>query len=160
MMILENDMTTKLGKINSKSILNAAAAQSTRSTVITAKQAAQRLGVSRSTIYRVDRVRGPFQFIIDGRRIFIDLTSFASHLADIRGIRADDDPLRVESMVQYQHPANEPKAEPQTDELQIESSKTAISGASLPASDGGGQRDLIMREPTGPCVVCYPSFMG
>jgi hypothetical protein len=53
-------------------------------------QAVPRLGVSKSTVYRINRKLGPFRFVLDGRRIFIGQASFESHLADIRGMRADD----------------------------------------------------------------------
>jgi|GEM_PF-4541925 len=52
------------------------ASEADTSSLICVKEAAHRLGVSKSTIYRFDRVNGPFRFIIEGRRIYVDLNSF------------------------------------------------------------------------------------
>lgn len=152
-------MNKELGKVNSRNVLKTVGVKSARPTVITVNQAAQRLGVSRSTVYRINRVCGPFLFIVDGRRIFIDVSSFELHLASIIGVHADDDSPRAESIRQILQPANEPKAESQVHESPIEMSETAGPGASLPASTSCGQRELIMRDRTGPCIICYPSFM-
>ncbi len=131
-----------------------------QSSRLSVRQAAQRLAVSKSKVYRMDREHGPFRFVLDGRRIFIDAPSFELHLANIRGIHAEDDPPRAEGMRQFLQLANEPKAEPQTAEPQIESVKTVVPVASLPESTAGGQRELTMRAPSGPCFVCYPGFFG
>ena len=125
---------------------------------LTAKEAAHRLGVSLSTIYRIDRVHGPFAFIIIGRWIFIDLTSFNAHLVNIGGIQAADGPLEDESVWQCLQPANKPEAKSQIDEPQIESSKPAEPCAALPASKSSGQRGLVMRESSGPYLFWYPSW--
>jgi hypothetical protein len=56
----------------------------TGSSRLTVKQGAERLGVSRSSAYRIKRVDGPFLFFRVGRRIFIDAPSFETYLGHVR----------------------------------------------------------------------------
>ena len=67
---------------NSTRILPTTTAPCSRSNLITVKDAARRLGVSRSAVYRIDRNDGPFRFVVDGRRIFIENASFETFLAN------------------------------------------------------------------------------
>jgi excisionase family DNA binding protein len=126
---------------------------------LTAKEAAHRLGVSLSTIYRIDREHGPFRFVLDGRRIFIDQASLELHLANIRGVHADDGAHAVASFPPCPRPATEVQTQPQIAEPMIETFETMTPQASLPASGSGGQRDLIMRARSGPCIITYQSFI-
>ena len=48
--------------------------------MLTVKEAAQKLGVSRSAIYRIDRQHGPFRIIKSNRRVFIDAQDLARYL--------------------------------------------------------------------------------
>lgn len=61
------------------------AAGGSQSPLISVTEAAQRLGVSKSTVYRIDRKNGPFRFVAEGRRIFIDLASFEIQLTSTQG---------------------------------------------------------------------------
>jgi excisionase family DNA binding protein len=75
------------------------AAGGSQGPLINVTEAAQRLGVSKSTVYRIVRKNGPFRFVADGRRIFIDRTSFEAHLTNTLvceaepSLQADDDPI-------------------------------------------------------------------
>lgn len=150
-------MATKLNGTTAENVLDAVDAQSARPSRITVKEAALRLCVSKSTAYRIDRTNGPFRFIVEGRRIFIDSASFESHLANIRGIRADDCPLQVESVLPCHEPAEGPEMQSQIDELQVNTVATAIPSGSLPDSRSGGQRELTMRQCHQPFIVFYVS---
>jgi excisionase family DNA binding protein len=152
-------MKTESDQSQSERILTSNENQRAEQDRLTVKEVAHRLGVSLSTIYRVDRDHGPFAFIVIGRRIFIDLASFESYLASTRGLRANDDQLGDDNVGQCRQAALKPESESQTDALQIEPSKTKATASSLPASKSGGQRELIMRESSPPRVICYPWFM-
>jgi excisionase family DNA binding protein len=49
--------------------------------LITVKQAAQRLGVSPSTVYRMRRRSGKFRFVVRGWRVFVDAEDLERFLA-------------------------------------------------------------------------------
>ena len=49
--------------------------------MLTVRVAAERLGKSTGSIYKLDRVHGPFRFAKRGRRIYIDAASFERYLA-------------------------------------------------------------------------------
>ena len=55
-------MTIDFSKFNTRYPLDTAYAQGPRSLLISVRQAALRLGVSKSTVYRIDREHGPFRF--------------------------------------------------------------------------------------------------
>lgn len=137
-------MTKEPRVSNSRDISDMAAAQSARPNLITAKEAAQRLGVSRSTVYRIDREIGPFRFVVDGRWILIDQASFESHIANIRGNRSDV--LEVGSVLPSQQAVNEPETLSETDERQLTASEMATPKASTSISTREGQRELLMPE--------------
>jgi excisionase family DNA binding protein len=139
-------MTTETCRTNSSKVVDAADAQSVRPQLITVKEAAQKLGVSRSTVYRVDRENGPFRFVVDGRWIFIEQESFESHIANSRGNRADEGLLKIDSALPCQQPANESETQSETDEPQLTAPEMATLNASLSTSTRQGQRELIMRE--------------
>jgi excisionase family DNA binding protein len=139
-------MTTETCRTNSSNLVDAAEGQSALTAVISVKEAAQRLGVSRSTVYRIDREIGPFRFIVDGRRIFIDEESLESHIANDICNRTDDGLPKVGSVVPCQQPAKKSDAQSETDELQLTAPEMAKLNASLSTSTRQGQRDLIMRE--------------
>lgn len=47
--------------------------------LLSIREAARKLGKSTSTVYRLDRVGGPFRFVLEGRRVFIDAESFEAY---------------------------------------------------------------------------------
>ena len=69
---------------NSIRALHSDGSQGSQPNLITVKDAARRLGVSKSTVYRFDRDDGPLRFIVDSRPILIENDSFETHLANIR----------------------------------------------------------------------------
>jgi excisionase family DNA binding protein len=154
-MIAEVEMTTEHSKTNSRDIRDVAAAPIARPSLITVREAAQRLAVSRSTVYRIDRETGPFRFVVDGRRIFIDQASLESHIANSRRNRSNDGPLKVESVLPCQQPANESETRSETDQLQLTAPEMATLNASLSTSTRQGQRELIMREHRQSCAFFY-----
>jgi hypothetical protein len=126
---------------------------------ISVREAALRLRRSKSTVYRLNREHGPFRIVVDGRHIFIELASFERYLATSGDILADDGFVELVSGPSSQQMAGAPETQAQIDEPKIESSQPAGPCASLPASKSGGQRGLIMREGSVPCVIFYPVFM-
>jgi len=50
---------------------------------VSVREAAEQLGKSTSTVYRFDRKNGPFGFLKEGRRLFIDARSFGAYLANL-----------------------------------------------------------------------------
>jgi DNA-binding MurR/RpiR family transcriptional regulator len=91
MIILETFMTKQSSKTNSTSILQTADAQSARPIHINVKAAAKRLGVSTSTVYRLDREHGPIRFLSTKRPIAVDLVSLETHLTHTGGIELEPD---------------------------------------------------------------------
>lgn len=53
--------------------------------MIDVKEAAKQLSVSKSTVYRLNRFNGPFRFILESRRVYIDLRSFEAYLVEKTG---------------------------------------------------------------------------
>jgi hypothetical protein len=126
---------------------------------INVRQAAQMLGVSKSTIYRTDREHGPFRFVLDGRRIFIDFASFENYLATITGsrssaLRESEQSIRTEQQLAAGADTESPVTEPT-----IETCETTKSTTSIPASRSSGQRELFPRASPNFCVITYQSFM-
>lgn len=148
-------MTTEPSRNNSSNLMDVDDAQSARPALVTVKQAAKSLGVSRSTVYRIDREHGPLRFIISGRWIFIEKASLESYAASRRGIRADDCPLEIKSVLLCQQPATVPETKSHIDELQVVTSGTTMASTSHLASGSGGQRELIMRDHRQPFVVLF-----
>ena len=150
-------MTTEPSRSKSKNLMGVADAQSARPALVTVKEAAQRLGVSRSKVYRIDREIGPFRFVVDGRWIFIDQASLESHIANSRDSRTDDGLPRAGSVLPCHQPGTESDSQSEIDEPRFSATETATPSASLPTSCRGGQRELIMREHPQPFVVFYVS---
>jgi len=128
-------------------------------TRMTVKEVARRLRVSTSTVYRINRVDGPFQFISDGRRIFIDSASFELYIRHAGGMGANDGPTGAECANPDKNPISELEAQPLTVRMQPEPQVIIVPSPFPHPSKGGGQRDLIMRESNGPCFFSYPSFL-
>jgi excisionase family DNA binding protein len=147
-------METEFVQTTSSNITCSDGVQSARPTLITVKEAAQRLGISTSTVYRVDRHHGPFSFIVDGRWIFIDRTSFESYLANSRGIPASDN--RQDAPDQPK-PVDDVGPQSEIGESQVEPFKNLPLSALTPTSRSGGQRELIITDRRGPFVVLYVS---
>ena len=61
---------------DARAVAGSRGSEADTSPLICVKEAAHWLGVSKSTVYRLDRVHGPFRFVVVGRRIYVDLHSF------------------------------------------------------------------------------------
>ena len=72
----------QMNKANSPLTLYIPGSLGSQPLLITVKDAARRLGVSKSTVYRFDRSHGCLRFVIDGRRVFIEEASFETYLAN------------------------------------------------------------------------------
>jgi hypothetical protein len=123
------------------------------------KEAADRLGVPRWKVYRIDRKKGPFRFVLEGRRVFIDVASFELHLRNIAGICANDCPALAENVEQVQQPVKVLDTQPLVDRQQPASLDAPMPRMPPLPSRGGGQREHIMRAPSGPSFFSILSFV-
>jgi len=108
------------------------------------QEAARRLGVSKSTIYRIARTDGPFRFQTDGWRVFIDLTSFEAYLSKKGAVGAPPNKQANEEICQR---GDQGESE-ETDAAPISVEPTASLLAPAIQSDRPlkycGQRELLM----------------
>ena len=157
--ILEIPMETMPHQSTSEFDVFNTATRTQQCPLITVRQAAQRLGRSNSTVYRIDRNHGPFRFGRDGRMIFVELDSFETYLATIvknhsstgtnseQNIRSGQD---LETATDTQSPICDPR---------IEAFEMNAPKESLPISASAGQRELFMRASPTFCVITYQSFL-
>jgi hypothetical protein len=130
-------------------------------TQLTVKAAAQRLRKSPSTVYRIDRKNGPFRFVIDGHRVFIDAESFAAYLSGIDGIRGDDGREVSECLQPAQEPAEQAGVPSANGAMEkTKSTSAATPTFPVPASGSEGQRELIIRQRQWACGVLYHQLLA
>jgi len=130
--------------IQNKSIVELAVHQ--QSQLVSIKEAAQRLRVSRSTAYRIDRINGPFRFVTSGRRIFIDLKSFDDYL----GANTPSEAVPIPEPEKRQSHMD---IEPARDDLKIQVPAPAqLPKVNLPPKSCG-QRELILSGRERPFVI-------
>lgn len=112
--------------------------------VITAAQAAARLGRSRSAVYRMGTGTGPFQFVRSGRRIFIDVTEFNCFLVNrIGGNRRKQQSTDASGQdPQVEAPARSQEVVPAQDM----SPDGVQCLPNVEANTGGGQRELTLPQ--------------
>jgi excisionase family DNA binding protein len=139
------------------SILTSAGGDS-QSPLISVTEAAQRLGVSRSTVYRIDRKNGPFRFVADGRRIFIDLTSFEAHLTNT--LRSEPEPpLQTDDvLIQCPQEGDEERTDLQAREAPTVTTQPVPSRQSAIPLPSHGQREGTIPKRDRAFVVFY-SFL-
>jgi excisionase family DNA binding protein len=148
---MKNNPCQSVSRIN---VLNSYAGGS-QTPLISVAEAARRLGVSKSTIYRFDRKNGPFRFVADRRRIFIDLASFEIHLTSTPGIEPVPSLQTDEGQHLCPQEREAEKADLETREVPV----VAIPAA--PASDPVslwtwcGPREPIVPKRSGAFVVFY-----
>jgi hypothetical protein len=152
-MILEAELKTDPDRTESEISAQTSAAGNPQCALISVKEAAQRLGVSRSKAYRIDRKNGPFRFVIEGRRIFIDLASFETH------VNRESDPqppLQTcdERSLCFQE-GTAGRTDPEKREVLAAAPQASPSSQSASPLPSCGQRDLIMPEPNRPFIVMY-----
>jgi len=113
---------------------------------ISVGDAATRLGVSRSKLYRMDRVNGPLRFIRDGWRLYIELSSLQSLLGEGRyAIGPTDTSGEPRTFVDFAHPPNT------LARLAAEVPTPSVVG------QPSGQRDLVI-IPRVPRLAIFYSF--
>jgi hypothetical protein len=127
---------------------------------LTVKAAAQRLRKSLSTVYRIDRKNGPFRFVIDGRRVFIDADSLESYLDSIEGIHADDGGQEIECVPSPLHQLTQVISPSPNSVREIKTPTVATPIVPLPPLKAGGQRELVMNQSLGFYIVQYKSFVA
>ena len=122
---------------------------------LSVREVARRLGKSLSYVYRLDREHGPFQFIVEGRRIYIDAASFADYLANLQatGLGA----------VAAKAPENLAVPPAESDPV-VDCAQQPVPNSTPPASGPpkfpiprtwSGQRDLVMRPGRQAFIVDY-----
>jgi hypothetical protein len=137
----ENQIVTKITQAKSIRLQPTNHSLSNNQTLISVKDAASQLGVSPSTVYRIDRQNGPFRFVHDDWRIYIDAKSFVAHLAGIVGADGKIDRGGVESTLQPRPEALQ--ATPPTSDIIAEGEVPTAKATSipLPATMSSGQQE-------------------
>ena len=145
---------------NTTCIGDGVASHCSQPNLITVKDAARRLGASRTTVYRIDRNDGPFRFVVDGRRIFIESASFESFLANTgrngteSELTADDVPL---DCPQEEQPE---RTDFRTDDMPVEESRPTPPGDVPSPVSSSGQREYIPPRHYVPGLLWYHSLQG
>jgi excisionase family DNA binding protein len=126
-----------------------------QSPLMSVREAAQRLGVSKSTVYRIDRKNGPFRFVTDGRRIFIDLGSLENHMG-VAAVGEPEPPLQADGgqTLCPQEPEAE-GAELDTRELPSAAPQAAPTNAPASPVTWCGPREPFIPRRGGPFVIFY-----
>ena len=119
------------------------------------KEAARLLGKSTSTVYRIDRVHGPFRIVTEKGRIYIDGVSFHQYLES----RPAAQPIEsLDNASETSLPPSTPECTPEsTAEAEVIPETHEQDAVSLPspAKTRSGQRELIIRRRQVPMVVLY-----
>src|SRR5208283_1108367 len=76
-------------RVNSTRILQARDAQRALPLAVNVREAAKRLRLSTSAVYRLDREHGPIHFLSTTRPIAIDLVSLETQVANIKSIELE-----------------------------------------------------------------------
>ena len=145
---------------NSTCVQHSDEPQCSQPNLITVKDAARRLGVSKSTVYRFDRDDGPLRFVVDGRPILIENASFETYLANIR--RPEIEPGSPADEVPRDCPQEEQpeRTNSQMGEIQLEVPTHILpSDAPRPTSSSGQREDIRPRRHAAGFLY-YQTLMG
>jgi excisionase family DNA binding protein len=112
-------------------------------TGVSVKDAAMKLGVSRSTVYRMNRAHGPLRFVRRGRRVFIDVLEFNRYIQS----QEHSHKLYRTSDQEPQRSISGGSSAKATELLHAPDNKTV--------RNGSGQRELVIPERLGPSVVLF-----
>jgi excisionase family DNA binding protein len=155
-----NKITTKPEQANPTAALHTVDSRSSRSSLITVKDAARRLNVSASTVYRFDRKNGHLTFVADGRRIFIENVSFEDYLAKT-GRNATEPDAPADDVPRHCPQEEQPAPAPPPKEALVADVATPNPlGAVHSSISSCGQRELILPRRYTPGILCYQSFIG
>jgi hypothetical protein len=110
------------------------------------REAATKLNQSLSTVYRIDRRSGPFRFILEGRRIFVDAESFDMYLK--RSTMSCDRQSTEQFTVAPEDPVTS------ADQVVTAQHHTVTSSAN-DSVESCGQRDLIIRPKSAAVFIYY-----
>jgi hypothetical protein len=145
---------------NSTRILHPAASHRSQPNLITVKDAARRLGVSKSTVYRIDRNDGPFRFVVDSRRIFIESASFETFLANT-GRNGTESELTANDVsidsIQGEQPERTPS---QIDAMPVEPPRPSPFRDVPHTISSSGQRENILPRSHAVGFLYYQTLMG
>jgi excisionase family DNA binding protein len=130
-------------------------ARSDQALRISVKEAAQRLGVSKSTVYRIDRKNGPFRFVNDGRRIFIELASLENHMG-VAAVSEPEPPLLTDGgQALCPHERDAVGTELETREAPVLAPQAAPITAPASLVTWCGPREPFIPRRGGPFVIFY-----
>jgi hypothetical protein len=111
-------------------------------------------------VYRFDRNSGPVQFVIEGRRIFIENASFENYLVNA-GRNETESHFPVDDILHCGPLEEQPKqAVSQIHAMQAEAIDATAPVETVRPATNGGQRELILPEQYAPVIVCFQSFLG
>jgi excisionase family DNA binding protein len=155
MIFLEIEMEADYSQTTSTVNATDTSAQSKRTTLITVGEAAQRLGVSKSTAYRINRKSGPFLFASVGRRVYIDRVSFEIHAAGLRGIERQTEVGTDKGLPEAQDQDVEATAGSQPSGRPPKPPDFVAAISSILELNRSGQRELIIRPRNGLGILSY-----
>jgi len=145
---------------NSTRVLHSDDSQCSKPNLITVKDAARRLGVSKSTVYRFDRDNGPLRFVVDGRPILIENDSFETYLANIHRPETEPGSPEDEGLCDCPQEEQPDRTTPIMGEKPLEASTdTPPCDVPRPISSSG-QRDHIVPRSYAPGLLYYTGWMG
>jgi hypothetical protein len=155
MIEMELNMAENMNEVNSILIQNLAVSEFRRSSAISVKEAARRLGVSVSTVYRADRMGGPIRFLSATRPIMIDLGSFETHLDNISSI--ENKPELATAGVPDAR-SNEEQTNCRRNEAVGEATQPSVSRSLEIPSSSCGQRELGPPPRDGISFISYLAY--
>lgn len=141
-------------------VLHSDGSQGSQPNLITVKDAARRLGVSKSTVYRFDREDGPFRFIVNGRPIFIENDSFETYLANTGRNRAELDTAADDVLPEGPQEDQPEQSDPRMGEMPSMASTPTPPVDVARSISSSGQRENILPRRDALAMFFYQSLIG
>ena len=141
-------------------VLHSDGSQGSQPNLITVKDAARRLGVSKSTVYRFDREDGPFRFIVNGRPIFIENDSFETYLANTGRNRAEPDTAADDVPPDCPQEEQPERTDSRTDAMPVDPPRPSPFRDVPHAISSSGQRENILPRRNVAGFLYYQTLMG
>ncbi len=122
---------------------------------LTVREAALRLGKSLSYVYRLNREHGPFRFILERRRIYIDAASFEDYMTNVQA--TEQSSVTAKKPENLNQPDTPPKPMEESPSKQLTKIVSTGPSPQEPAAPQtwSGQRELVIRPSRQAIVVVY-----
>ena len=152
-------MTKESITASSTSSPQASDAQRVFPLAVNVREAAKRLGVSRSAVYRLDREHGPIRFLSVKRPIAIDLASLEAQVANANSIEREPELTTDGLPCPCPHEAQAEQTEWGTSEMSMDTAQSAPPMRPMSPSSSCGQRDLRLIRRNGAAVITYLTYI-